>query len=67
MTTSLDYNNNGFININNFDSNNKGANIHCLNNNSKLSSPSYLLIINKEEDLENGPKQKGGLFIKQRI
>jgi hypothetical protein len=67
MATSLDYNNDGFVDINDFDSNSKGANVYCPNDDSRLSSPSCLLTINKEEDPENGSKQKGGLSIGQRI
>jgi hypothetical protein len=66
MATSLNNNDDGFININNFDSDSKGADIYYPDD-SRPFSPSYLSIINKEEDPENSPKQKGGLFIRQRI
>ena len=55
MATSLNNNDDGFVDIDDFDSNGEGANIYCPDD-FRPSSPSFLLTINKEEDLENSPK-----------
>jgi hypothetical protein len=65
MATSLNNNDDGFVNIDDFDSNGEGADVHCPDD-SRPSSPSCLSTID-EEDPENSPKQKGGLSIRQRI
>jgi hypothetical protein len=59
MAISLNNNDDGFVDINDFDSDGEGADVYCPDD-SRPFSPSCLSTINKEEDLENGPKQKGG-------
>jgi hypothetical protein len=66
MTTSLNNNDDGFIDIDDFDSDGEEADIYCLND-FKPSSPSYLSTINEEEDPGNSLKQKRRLSIGQRI